>query len=67
MSAGLDDGLEVALPGLQRHLVDLAVRQSAAARVVPGQFMSAGDVIHPVPCRSQLRVGLQIAEPSSRP
>src|SRR6185437_5322535 len=62
----VDDGLEIADPGLERELVDRPVGEAAAALVVADQSVIAGQLPDPVAPDRALAVVLEVTEPVGR-
>ena len=62
----LDHGLQVADPGLEREVLDVAVGQAVAALVVPDHRGHLAEVAQEVPPHRALPVVLQVAEPAGR-
>ena len=64
--AVLDHGLQVADPGLEREVLDVAVGQAVPAFVVPDHRGHLTEVAQEVPPHRALPVVLQVAEPAGR-
>ena len=66
-TCGVDDGFEIADPCVETEIIDVAVRQARAARVITNESMAFGKRLKPVAPNCAIPIEFEMGKPICRP